>query len=319
MRGKRVSAVRNSGKYLAVRRKTVRRAALSQNENRPLIRLLICGLLFVLLVGIKLLFPQVMADIAGSAVRIIGGDADFREAFAAVGRAVSGDTSVSDSLQEAYTAVFHPSGDTQIQKNDLSADVTLPAAKEAKEIEAADCIPQPVTIPLVDVSQDERPDVSDTEALADEGGSDFSLFSDLPDNASFEQKNLGFSYVTPVQGVLTSSFGWREHPVYGGTRFHYGVDLAADTGTEIYAFADGEVFATGVSSTLGKYIILSHAGGYKTLYAHCSEISVKSGSVTKGEKIAEVGDTGETTGAHLHFELQYGKLYLNPIYYVSIG
>lgn len=316
MRGKRVSAVRSSGKYLAVRRKTARRAVSSPNENRPFVRFLICGLIFVLLVGIKLLFPQLMAEIAGSAVRVIGGDADFREAFAAVGRAVSGDSSVTDSLQEAYTAVFHPSGDTESQKNDLSADIAHPKEKEA---EPANRLLKPVTVPLVDTSPDERPADSDAEELTDEIVSCFGLYSELPDNASFEQRNLGFSYVTPVHGVLSSSFGWREHPVFGGTRFHYGVDLAADTGTEIYAFADGEVFATGVSSTLGKYIILSHAGGYKTLYAHCSEILVKSGSVKKGDRIAEVGDTGETTGAHLHFELQHGKLYLNPIYYVSIG
>ena len=312
MRGKRVSAVRNSGKYLAVKRKTAKRAASSQSGDRAFVRLLVCGTIFVLLVGLKLLFPEAMSDIAGSAVRIIGGDANFREAFAAVGRAVSGDTSVKDSLQEAYTAVFHPTDDTQIQKNDLSVEVSLP---EVQEMNLANRTVRPVSV-YEKQKEPVRFDVKEPEVDTVSGSA---LFLSLPDNASLEQRNLGFFYVTPVQGTLTSSFGWREHPVSGGTRFHYGIDLAAPVGTEICAFADGEVFATGVSSTLGKYIILSHADGYKTLYAHCSEVSVRSGSVKRGEKIAEVGDTGETTGPHLHFELQHGKIYLNPIYYVAIG
>ena len=141
----------------------------------------------------------------------------------------------------------------------------------------------------------------------------------LPENASLEQRNLGFACTTPVAGVLSSAFGWREHPTQGGTKFHYGIDLAAEMGSEIVAFADGEVFAVGESSTLGKYIILVHAGGYKTLYAHCSDILVKSGGVMMGEAIARVGESGSVTGAHLHFELQDGTLYLNPIYYIALG
>ena len=141
----------------------------------------------------------------------------------------------------------------------------------------------------------------------------------MPENASLEQRNLGFPHCTPVLGHLTSTFGWREHPVEGGSKFHYGVDLAANTGTDILAFAAGEVYASGESSTLGNYIMLQHEGGYITLYAHCSRITASSGSVAMGEKIAEVGDTGLVTGPHLHFELHDGPLYLNPIYYVEVG
>ncbi len=105
----------------------------------------------------------------------------------------------------------------------------------------------------------------------------------------------------------------------GGNKFHYGVDLAAETGTDVLAFADGEVYASGESSTLGNYIMLQHQGGYMTLYAHCSRITAAGGSVKMGDKIAEVGDTGLVTGPHLHFELHEGELYLNPIYYVAVG
>lgn len=133
-----------------------------------------------------------------------------------------------------------------------------------------------------------------------------------------EQALLDFAYCTPVSGTLSSGFGYREHPLEGGERFHYGVDLAAASGTSICAFADGTVTAVGESTSYGKYCVLSHPGGYSTLYAHCSRVTAASGAaVAMGEKIAEVGQTGFATGPHLHFELQHDGVYLNPIYYVS--
>ena len=132
------------------------------------------------------------------------------------------------------------------------------------------------------------------------------------------QAILGFDHETPVKGVLSSNFGYRDHPLEGTERFHYGVDLAADTGTAIACFADGTVTAVGESSSYGKYCTVTHANGCATLYAHCGRISVSSGAaVKKGEKLGEVGETGMATGPHLHFELQKDGVYLNPIYYVE--
>ena len=140
----------------------------------------------------------------------------------------------------------------------------------------------------------------------------------LPEGVSLEQAILGFDYCAPVQGVLSSDFGYREHPTEGEERFHYGVDLAADAGTEVVCFADGTVTAVGESSSYGRYCVVAHEGGYSTLYAHCSRITVSSGTaVSRGQKIAEVGDTGMATGPHLHFELQCQGTYLNPVYYVA--
>ena len=80
----------------------------------------------------------------------------------------------------------------------------------------------------------------------------------------------------------------------------------------------GTVTAVGESSSYGKYCIVAHEGGYSTLYAHCSRVTASSGTAVKrGQKIAEVGETGMATGPHLHFELQKDGVYLNPIYYVA--
>lgn len=319
-------------------------------ENRALIRLVICGAAFVLLVAAKLLFPEAVGQLADSARQLIGRDADFREAFAAVGRAVSGEAGVGDSLQEAYAAVFNaspqpeeepaaeeeapqppedPAGpaDTGVRPADSGTRLLrhtflpLPEADKAvmREVVILPEAAAPAVLPAGDGAEDGRTEDAPEEDSGETAAAMAYTMAPLPENASLEQRNLGFEHCTPVQGRLSSTFGWREHPVEGGNRFHYGVDLAAESGTDVLAFAGGEVYASGESSTLGNYIMLRHAGGYITLYAHCSRITAAGGSVSMGEKIAEVGATGLATGSHLHFELHDGELYLNPIYYVAVG
>ena len=97
------------------------------------------------------------------------------------------------------------------------------------------------------------------------------------------------------------------------------MDLEAPEGTVIGSFAEGRVSVVGESSQLGKYVTVVHAGDYTTLYAHCSRITASAGQQVKlGDPIAEVGETGQATGPHLHFELYRDTTYYNPIYYVSV-
>ena len=141
-----------------------------------------------------------------------------------------------------------------------------------------------------------------------------------PPQAQLFQEVLGFAYQTPVQGTLSDRFGYRKHPISGTERFHYGLDIAAEEGTVISAFAAGTVTAIGEASDLGKYVEIAHPNGYSTLYAHCSRVTASTGqTVAPGDPIAEVGQTGQATGTHLHFELHRSTTYLNPIYYVSFA
>ena len=142
--------------------------------------------------------------------------------------------------------------------------------------------------------------------------------TNLPSDAVLEQKRLGFAYQSPVAGRISDKFGLRTHPITGAADFHYGVDIEADEGTVIAAFADGTVTAVGESSLLGKYVSIQHNNGCQTIYAHCSRVTASSGQpVRMGEPIAEVGQTGQATGPHLHFELLMDTQYLNPVYYVA--
>ncbi|MBQ6985361.1 MAG: M23 family metallopeptidase, partial [Oscillibacter sp.] len=88
--------------------------------------------------------------------------------------------------------------------------------------------------------------------------------------------------------------------------------------TEIVCFADGVVTATGESSSFGKYCTVEHGGGFTTLYAHCERVTATAGAAVRmGDKLGEVGATGQATGPHLHFALQREGIYLNPVYYLA--
>lgn len=123
--------------------------------------------------------------------------------------------------------------------------------------------------------------------------------------------NLGTAYSstetieTPLQGEITSLFGSRIHPISGEEHTHTGIDLAAPEGTDIEAAATGKVVFAGEKGGYGNLVIIEHADGQQTYYAHCSELLVEQGQkVTKGQTIAQVGSTGSSTGPHLHFELR---------------
>lgn len=138
----------------------------------------------------------------------------------------------------------------------------------------------------------------------------------VPANVSYECPALPFEYVSPVSGIKSSGFGYRMHPIENTVKYHYGTDFAADTGTAVIAFADGVIVAAGDSDSYGKYAIIEHGEGYSTLYAHCSELCMGCGNVSRGDVIAKVGSTGAATGPHLHFELMHNDSYLNPEFYV---
>lgn len=268
-RGRRRAAARMSGGMPAHRSAPRRQKSAECVLSRRLVQSSVCGVLFALLVVLKLVLPGNLAAFRGTLAQWLVRDADFVSAFSAIGHAAAAPQRFAESLGEAYIAVF---GDEQ-----------------AQEVGG-------------------RAELKETETAARE----------LPEHASAEHPALPFSYAPPLAGTLTSSFGWREDPNGGAEAFHYGVDLAADEGTDFVCFAGGTVGVVGESTVLGKYLTVRHDGGFETLYAHCSRITVgPDQSVTMGEVLGEVGATGNATGAHLHFELHNGASYLDPIGYLT--
>lgn len=122
----------------------------------------------------------------------------------------------------------------------------------------------------------------------------------------------------PLEGAqLTSSYGMRTHPVLGGRRQHSGIDLAAPTGTPVYATADGIVGRADWFSSYGLFVSVSHGAAMETRFAHLSRLAVAAGdNVKKGDLIGYVGSTGRSTGPHLHYEVRVDGLAVNPIPYM---
>lgn len=318
--GRRIAA-NTRRRTRSIRGGTRKSEPLEAKDLRLMLRLVACGGIFVALVAAKLLLPARMEAFNEKLSAAMERNMDVQAVFSAVGRAFSGEESVAG----VYQAVFHPE-ERAVQTGALSPADSPPKmtarAVQLRDGAALDVLrrfrpetPSQAEAPETETETEGAGGIQSASNLA------YVLYSqeNLPEGVSMEQDRLGFDFCAPVTGgTLSSDFGYREHPTEGEERFHYGVDLAADTGTEVHSFADGTVTAVGDSSSYGRYCVVAHERGYSTLYAHCSRITVSSGTAVKrGQKIAEVGETGMATGPHLHFELQREGTYLNPIYYVS--
>ena len=128
---------------------------------------------------------------------------------------------------------------------------------------------------------------------------------------------VGGTFMWPLpaaNNVITCKYGYRTHPVTKKYKLHTGIDLRCSTGTNVYAANGGTVTTSGHSSAWGNYIIINHGGGYTTLYAHLSRRNVSKGATVKqGTVIGKSGNTGYSTGPHLHFEINQNGTSKNPL------
>jgi murein DD-endopeptidase MepM/ murein hydrolase activator NlpD len=121
-----------------------------------------------------------------------------------------------------------------------------------------------------------------------------------------------------IDGVYTSNFGWRVDPFSGRTAMHEGVDFMAEPGTAIHASAGGVVVYADTHAQYGNMVEVDHGNDMVTRYAHASKLLVRLGQVVRrGDKIAEVGSTGRSTGNHLHFEVRYKGMAQNPVRFLQ--
>ena len=148
---------------------------------------------------------------------------------------------------------------------------------------------------------------------------DFDSHAKLLDQVELkEQLYLNTPSIYPAYGRISDPYGWRIHPITGKRSFHNGLDFGNKKGSPIYATADGVVQHVSKHKYLGKYLTLSHNFGYQTKYGHLNKVLVKKGEIVKrGQIIAEMGNTGRSTGSHLHYEvLRYSK-HRNPYNYLN--
>lgn len=283
--------------------------ALGPREKRRMAQLAVCLALFLVVFIGKGVFPGKLAEVRETVLSAIQADTDFKAAFASLGRSISEGEPILDTLGDLWVEVFGgeavtvPDGEGQVSTPLFRAQAAFLSGFPARE--------DAVSHWLGEAGKPE-PAVVHVEYNG----------PTLPDNATMDRYNLNAlgvgETVTPALGWVSSDFGWREHPVDGGEKFHNGVDLAVNDGTDVLAFADGTVDYIGDSPIYGLYLQLSHPGGLKSFYAHCSELLVQQGqTVAAGERVALSGATGNSTGPHLHFELKLNGVLLNPLYYIE--
>ncbi|HWH30478.1 MAG TPA: M23 family metallopeptidase, partial [Mycobacteriales bacterium] len=128
----------------------------------------------------------------------------------------------------------------------------------------------------------------------------------------------GSGWLWPGYGRLTSRYGWRTHPIYGDRRFHAGIDLGGGYGAPVLATESGVVIYSGYASGYGTLVVVAHGDSISSAYAHNSAILVTEGQrVSRGQTIARIGNAGNSTGPHLHFEIRVNGNPRDPLDYVS--
>lgn len=269
----------------------------------------IAAALLAAVVAVKLLLPDVTAELRRKVLSVFPDDTDYRAVFETLGGLFSpagGEARADADMAEAHA----PAGTSEVR-----AQFTSYHVEEASPLGETPPAADKETLPAEEPPEEEALPAAVTVFLESQAA-----FSDyaLPAGVDYTYLTLPFTIASPVAGYTSSGFGYRAHPIWNVVRFHYGTDIAANTGEEILAFADGTVGFAGESSGYGNCIVIDHGGEWTTLYAHCSALYAQAGqSVTAGEKIALVGATGEVTGPHLHFELRHDGVYYNPEYYIN--
>ena len=277
--------------------------------RRQLTQLFVCLILFLAVFIGKEVWPSKIAKTGEQLLAVIHMNTDFRAAFAKLGQSMARENSMLGELGEFCVSVFAPRTE---ELDDGAADGALASAcadgctdiqQEIQSIE--DEGPQPAEQDLLQVG--------DVVGPAEYTG------GQLPEGYSEQWLYLGeMETVVPVMGTVTSQFGYRDHPTIGRYAAHGGVDIAADSGTAVSAFAAGRVDAVGEDKDFGRWVRLSHTHGVESFYAHCSQITVNEGEeVRAGQMVALVGSSGVSTGPHLHFEIRLNGVRLDPMYYIE--
>lgn len=329
----RRAGLADSNKRIRHRSKRPRPKNVPQDDGRRLIQLLISLALFLLVYIGRGIFPaqiQVWCEAMRS-------DVDFTAAFQEFIYAVSKEGSVMESLDELCVRIFggEPAPDEPISSEDVPQEklILLSQTAGAGRVylnshgvlqgtypeqgsgnpASSDATPEP-SAETIPVSPPPQPALTTATAQAytDDGVK-------LPSNVSFAFYELGLpETVAPVSGPVTSTFGYRDSPISGKNEFHLALDIGAEEGTEIGAFADGVVEYIGESDEFGQYLKISHTNQVSSFYAHCSRLLVHKGDIVScGQTVALVGQTGNATGPHLHLTIEKDNIRLDPAYYVD--
>lgn len=298
-----------------------REEAWARREQIRFLQLAVCLVIFLVVFIGKGVFPNRLLQVREQMTQLIGMDTDFRAAFSQLGESLARQDSLLGDLGEFCIEVFGASNTVRQAKPPKEASAIVQSSRAgslewlSRSISLPD-LPDTPPEPAADPDPAPEPAVAAVGTLlsrADYSG------PPLPENYTMDYYSLGDLETTaPLIGTLHSTYGYREHPINGAYQFHGGADIGGQEGDSIVAFADGKVDYIGQDDSYGMYLQLDHGNGVKSFYAHCSKLCVSKGQlVAMGEKVAEVGSTGNATGPHLHLELKLNGLHLDPVPYLE--
>lgn len=317
------------------------------------IRLIVCAMILLAVMAVKIFLPERADELSVTVLPIIEEDFDYEDAATAIGRSLSGDEDIVQVLGNIYSKAFKLTDEDEkieVSENEKESAVrTLALAPTDQLHKAASRIGGQRTVGTLSAESSEEDSIEDSENTGDAeeeedtgqseetqeagaaannneavqsflmGQQIYSSYG-LPVNVSYDRPELGIVHTHPIVGTVSSGFGYRDHPLQGNVKFHYGTDIAADVGDTIASFADGTVTAVSNGTDSGLNVTIKHSDRISTRYCHCSEIFVSEGEVVAaGDIIAAVGATGNVTGPHLHLELKVNGTYVNSEYYLNFS
>lgn len=333
-RGTRTAAQKSMHIALGPRkRKSSVKSTMTPADRRRAAKLIACAGIFGIAVLARIIFPGFGSRIG----EVVNRDADFASVFSSIGESLAEDGKLTTAFKSVYGFLTGQeaepaSGDGGGEDMDGDAAGAVPSADtpaangaDAGEAggsitaEGASALNEELNLSMKDSFASQGAVADDPEQLYLRSQSEYE-YLDTPVNVSSAVYDIPFEYVSPHGGAVGSGFGYRESPISAGeVAFHYGLDFEANEGDPVTSFASGTVIATGESSTMGKYIQISHGENYVTIYGHLSAVNVSSGEeVAAGQAIGLAGSSGQSTGPHLHFEITVDGVYINPAYYVAV-
>lgn len=251
----------------------------------------------IILLFVNVLFPTALNDLKLFYVRSVRGDSGITSDITGVFNNVTNFlTAASDEDKDSGSSSgsqsnSEPSNSSDSSKSDNSSSSSTVSGSESSQ-------PQ-VSSLAMGMGGEENP---------------LPLARESAGLAAPDTQPLKKDYVIPLNGRISSGYGYRLHPITGLPDFHKGIDIPANAGTPIKAFRSGTVVQAETSYTFGQFISIDHGDGVITRYGHCSELKVAVGDqVTVGSIIGLVGNTGYSTGNHLHFDISKDGVFIDPL------
>jgi len=204
--------------------------------------------------------------------------------------------------------------------SDHDVNVSVPTSRSFDRTENTENLPDEAIGPLLSENIEDSGELEELLALIEDDEISLLMEQQLDEYSTLiseVENTLDFLEckpdLKPVDGRVTSGFGIRRDPVTGRRSMHKGLDIANSRGTDILASGAGVVTYSGYNGSYGKTIVVSHGYGYKTVYAHNNKNLVEVGDhIEKGQLIGEVGNTGKSTGPHVHFEIHFEGKQIDP-------